>query len=116
MLELAPMRMLPTSPWRTASMASRAFLDGGEGALGVRHEGDAGVGERDAAAGALEQPLADFPFERLDARRHRWLREEQRFGRAAKRTVVRHLEECFELCEFHPTLVSFAKEPCVDCR
>ena len=77
-----------------------AFLDGGERALGVGHEGVPGIGQGDAAAGAFEEALADLAFERLDAGGDRWLREEERFRRAAERAVVRHLDECFELGEF----------------
>jgi hypothetical protein len=78
-----------------------AFLDGGEGALGVGHEGDTGIGQGDAAAGPFEETLADFAFERLDAGGHGWLGEKQRLGGAAKGAVVGHLDESFELREFH---------------
>ena len=78
----------------------RPFLDGGEGALSVGHEGKARVGEGHASARPFEEALTDLALQGLNAGGNGWLSQKQRLGRAAKRTVMRDLEECFELGEF----------------
>ena len=67
----------------------------------VRQERRSHLGQPHAAAVALEQRLAEVAFERLDARRHRRLGEEQRLRCLAEAAVLRHLYERFDLSEIH---------------
>ena len=78
-----------------------AGVQGLQHALGVGQEAGADLGEADAAAGALEQALAQVAFQRLDAGRHRRLSQEQRLRGAAKAALVRDLHEGFKLTEIH---------------
>ncbi len=72
-----------------------AGVEGLQHALGVRQEAGADLGEPDAAAGALEQPLAKVAFQRLDARRYGWLGKKQRLSSATETALIRHLHKSF---------------------
>ena len=76
-----------------------ALLQRLERAARVRQERRAHLGQAHAAAVALEQRFAEIALERLDARRDRRLREEQRVRRLAEGAVLGDLYERLDLSE-----------------
>src|SRR5690242_1599705 len=60
-----------------------------------------GGGERNFAAGAIEQARANFLFKRTDLRRDRRLRTETLLGGSRERTEPRNFDEGFQLIEIH---------------
>ncbi len=76
-------------------------LAGVESFLDILLEGFATRGQRDFAAGAVEQLGSDFLFQRANLRRNGGLGAETLLRRARERSVPRHFEEGFELIKVH---------------
>jgi hypothetical protein len=64
-----------------------------EDALSVRQEALAHLSQADAPARPFEQSLAKVTLERLNARRHRWLSQEEGFRGPAEAVLVGYLDE-----------------------
>ena len=81
------------------STASCGFLDGDQRARGAFEEGRAGLGRRDAARVALEQPHAEVGLELADRLRERRLGDVQAGGRARHLPLLHDDDEVVELAQ-----------------
>ena len=73
----------------------------GEHAQRVAVQHLAAVGRRRAAAGAVDQRLAEHALERLDLLAHRGLGHAERVGRGRERAALDHLDEGLQLPQIH---------------
>src|SRR5690606_13066635 len=80
---------------------SQSLVDDGQGAVGVRQERFAGLGQRDTPAIAIEQALADLVFKLSYLMRQRGLSHMHSFGcpRAVQR--ARQCNEIPQMPKFH---------------
>jgi hypothetical protein len=81
---------------------------GGERPLGVRQEGAPGLGQAAAVTATSKENTAERALQSLDARRKRWLADEQGVRRAADRPVASHLDEGLELSELRSDYIGHA--------
>lgn len=81
----------------------------GQHLAGLVEEQPAGVGEFDAAVGALEQARTDFLLQRLDLLAQRRLGDPQALGGAAEVQLLGDGDEIAQVPEFHaaPPIRSF---------
>jgi hypothetical protein len=73
--------------------------------VGVDEQQPPRLGEREPAAAALDQPLAELELERTDLLRDRGLRQKERSGRTGERSLVGDLTEGEEAARIEYRLI-----------
>jgi hypothetical protein len=95
-----PRRSSPISP-RCARAACSTAVEARDDRAGLGQEQPAGLGQLDAAVGAVEQPRADRFLQRADLLAERWLGDAEPFGGAAEVQFLGDGDEIVQLAQFH---------------